>query len=82
MRVDTRNTTPTTSTALNEQREVLLLRGAVDQLADAVVVEDQLDRDETAEEVADLRRDDRDRREQRVAQHVPPDHRPARQALE
>ena len=43
------------------RREVLPLGRAVDELPDAVVVEDELDRDEAAEEIADLSRDDGDR---------------------
>ena len=54
-----------------EQREVLLLRRLVDQPADALVVEEHLDGDEAADEVADLDGDDGDRRQQRVPQHVP-----------
>ena len=47
-----------------------------------VVVEDQLDRHEAADQVAGLGRDDGDRREEGVAEDVPADHRPPRQPLE
>ena len=65
-----------------EQREVLLARRLVDEAADALVVEQHLDHDEAADEVADLDGDDRDRRQERVAQHVPPDHDALRQPLQ
>src|SRR3954447_6320779 len=57
-----------------QHREVLGLGGLVDQLADALVVEELLDHDQAADQVAGLGGDDRDRGEQRVAQDVPPDH--------
>ena len=50
--------------------------------ADTRVVEQLLDHDEPADQVAGLGGDDGDRREQRVAQHVPPDHYPAGQPFE
>ncbi len=50
--------------------------------ADPLVVEEELDGDEPAEEVADLDGDDGDRRQERVAQHVLADHDGGRQALE
>src|SRR3954453_14203223 len=43
-----------------ERREVLLRRRTEDHLADPLVVEDELDHDEAAHQVADLRGDDRD----------------------
>ena len=65
-----------------EHRDVLLVGGVVGQQADAVVAEQELDDDEPADQVAGLRGDHRDRRQQRVAQHVAADHHAARQALE
>ena len=53
-----------------QEREVLLPRGLVHEQADALVVEEDLDGDEAADEVPDLHRDDRDRRRERVAEHV------------
>ena len=65
-----------------QHREVLDLRGTQDELADARVAEELLDRDEAAEEVAGLRRHHRDRRQDRVADHVAADDEVARHALE
>ena len=50
--------------------------------ADALVVEEELDGDEPAEQVADLDGDDRDRRRQRVPQHVLADDDGGREPLE
>ena len=62
--------------------EVFVLRGEIDALADPRIVEELLDHDEAADQVADLRRNDRDRREECVAQDVSAHHRPYAQALQ
>ncbi len=64
---------PTIRTPLCEHRQVLVLRGGVDAQADAVVVEELLDHEQAADQVAGLRGDDGDRGQERVAQHVPAD---------
>ena len=68
--------------ARGEERQVLLPRGLEDQRADPLVVEEVLDRDEPAEEVADLNGDYGDRRRQRVPEHVLPHDDRVRQPLE
>ena len=65
-----------------EHREVLGLGGLVDQVPDALVVEQRLHHHQAADQVAGLGGDDGDRRQQRVAQHVPPDHHRSLQALQ
>ena len=57
--------------ARQQHREVLDLGRGQREEADARVAEQLLDRDDAAEQVAHLRRDDRDRRQQAVAEHVP-----------
>src|ERR1700730_12589895 len=63
-------------------RELLVLRRRIEALADAVVVEELLDHDETTDQVAHLGRDNRDRRKERVAQDMPADDGLRRQALQ
>ena len=57
-----------------EHGEVLVLGRREDQLPDALVVEQRLHDDQAADQVSGLGGDDGDRRQQRVAQYVPPDH--------
>ena len=74
-------TMPMMRTPGRQHREVLALGREEHRLAHPVVVEDLLDRDDPAEQVADLDRDDGDRRDQRVAQHVAAHRLARRQAL-
>ena len=53
-----------------QHREVLHLCGRQREEADPGIAEELLDRHDAAEQVADLRRDDRDRREQAVPDDV------------
>ena len=71
-----------TSTPAAEHGVVLQLGGFEGGQSDTAVVEEELDRDEPAEEIPDLRRDDRDRGEDRVTEYVPPDDRLAWESLE
>ena len=67
--------------ARGQHRDVLALGGEQHRLAHPVVVEDLLDRDDPAEQVADLDGDDRDGRDERVAQDVAAHHLAGGQAL-
>ena len=62
--------------------EVLVLGGDVDALADPVVVEQLFDHEQAADQVSHLRRDDGDRRQERVPQHVLVDDLAAGEALQ
>ena len=80
--VATRKTIPTMRTALCSSGKSFCVGRGEDQPAHARVVEERLDDDEAADQVAGLRRDDGDRRQERVAQDVPADDGAPRQPLE